>query len=639
MEASRNRKNHTGLFIALSLCVIGGLGANLLQTDFAQVAKDTLVFKSESGHLLSIDLYVPKTATAKTPAPVIVWAHGGISNNERSDSFQIEWARRGFVVLAVDLYSHGDSEILNNTDWYHGGRGVYDAVKYALTLPYVDPEHVAVSGLSRGGNSCHESILLDNNAPKRLISAVLYVGRDAVYRNNETASFGYYPGMVNTQMAAERGGNGDYYNFYGNRSVGIIADKYDDYSFKEKDPATGRMKPNPNYPTTNNARSFVNFGATPEAATPPVEVGKWYKKEIDSKLAERIVYMPLSIHGMTVYVPEVIRNAVDFFNHVFPAPASIPAADIAISQYKSLFSLLAFVGFFLFLVYFCLVAIRRPFFASLQSSEPAVMRPAGDGSNRVWLWACLFINTLFPILAALLLFHLKMDKVVNQVFTQVVPFFYGVWGVTSAAVLLATVLAWYYCSARKQGVTAATLDLSLGGTGQFGKTLLLGVYVAASAYVLVFAMKYFFNTDFRFLYWSARPIGVDRLFHALRIMPFFAVFYILNSVVVNSMNFSACYGKSERANIWLLAFLNLIPPLVLCGGGYLYFFITGINGLYPVNTQIPDWMLTPLVPLFISPFITRAIYKQTRNPYLGGVINAIVVTLMTCATTQTTFPA
>ena len=60
------------------------------------------------------------------------------------------------------------------------------------------------------GNTIHESVLLDNELETPLIKAILYVGRDAIYRDNETASFGYFPGKTNTTQAAEKGGNGEY---------------------------------------------------------------------------------------------------------------------------------------------------------------------------------------------------------------------------------------------------------------------------------------------------------------------------------------------------------------------------------------------------------------------------------------------
>ncbi len=50
----------------------------------------------------------------RNPSSTIVFSHGGNGMKEKWDNYQIEWARRGFVVLSFDLYGMGDSEILNN---------------------------------------------------------------------------------------------------------------------------------------------------------------------------------------------------------------------------------------------------------------------------------------------------------------------------------------------------------------------------------------------------------------------------------------------------------------------------------------------------------------------------------------------
>ena len=97
---------------------------------------------------------------------------------------------------------------------------------------------------------------------------MLYVSRDPVYKDNETAAFGYVPGKTNVVEAAKKNTNGKYFNYYRERTVGVLAGKYDDYSFKEKDTSTGKIKPNPQYLKSNNARSFLNFGITPTDHTP-----------------------------------------------------------------------------------------------------------------------------------------------------------------------------------------------------------------------------------------------------------------------------------------------------------------------------------------------------------------------------------
>ena len=58
------------------------------------------------------------------------------------DLYSIELARRGYVVLALDLHSHGDSESLSIAELYDGAVGVDGAVQLIASLPYVDTQLV-----------------------------------------------------------------------------------------------------------------------------------------------------------------------------------------------------------------------------------------------------------------------------------------------------------------------------------------------------------------------------------------------------------------------------------------------------------------------------------------------------------------
>lgn len=634
---SNKRKYAIGVLISLFLCIFGGFLANLAQTDMGNVTKKILQFETDSGHTLSAEMLVPDTATEDNPAPAIVWAHGGNTNKERSDNFQIEWARRGFVVISFDLYGHGESEVLNDTEWFENGRGLYDTVLYATTIPYIDADRIAVSGHSRGGNTIHESILIDNESDTPLIKAVLYVGRDAVYRDNETASFGYFPGKTNTAQQAEKGGTGEYFNYYGNRDVGIIADLYDDYSFKETDEATGTMKPNPEYLSSNNAKSFLNFGITPDDTTADGVEGQWYEQEINEKTARRIIYTPFSTHGAAVFTPASCTDAVDFMTTVFDMPTEL-SNNSHIYPLKTIGTLMGFVGFFIFVTYMALLLTQYEPFTSAGSVENAVMRQANTHpAGKKWLWGCLIANTIFPIVSAIVLFYFKVDKVVNGIFMQSMPLFYGVWGTVNAAFVILTTVIWYQCYAKKQEISLDSIDMKTS-LSRLGKTIAAALIVTGLAFVLLFFVHFVFKTDFRIWYWAIRPFNARRLAEALKYLPFFIVAYVTASVFINCLNYNTSFGKTPRRNIWFLSVLNILPPFILAALGYGYFFITGVNGFYGTNNQISDWMLIPLVPMFVTPFITRAIYKKTKNPYLGGLINAVVITIMTCVNAQIVFP-
>ena len=48
------------------------------------------------------------------------------------------------------------------------------------------------------------------------------------------------------------------------------------------------------------------------------------------------------------------------------------------------------------------------------------------------------------------------------------------------------------------------------------------------------------------------------------------------------------------------------------------------------------WLFPIVLILFFSTVINRILYKVTKNPYIAGVVNAIIVALLTITNTCTT---
>jgi cephalosporin-C deacetylase-like acetyl esterase len=163
------------VIVALVLCLISSVGASLFQTDLGQVEYHDMTFVTESGHELDALLLVPKTATKDSKAPAIVVSHGWYNNREMQDLNYVEYARRGFVVLAISMYGHGDSEVIESNSWWddeNNANGLYDGVKYLASLPYVDTTRIGVTGHSNGALACREAVLQDDEG---LIAAALLV--------------------------------------------------------------------------------------------------------------------------------------------------------------------------------------------------------------------------------------------------------------------------------------------------------------------------------------------------------------------------------------------------------------------------------------------------------------------------------
>lgn len=167
------------LAISLVLCLVSMLGASFVQTSGGKVTIKDLRWETPSGHLMSALLFIPENATNDTPAPAIVTSHGWYNNREMQDLNYVEYSRRGYVVMSIDMYGHGNSDAVAATEWPNRGTGMYDAVELMANLPYVDTTRIGVTGHSNGARAANWSVDEDNKKDYPLISAVLLVANDA----------------------------------------------------------------------------------------------------------------------------------------------------------------------------------------------------------------------------------------------------------------------------------------------------------------------------------------------------------------------------------------------------------------------------------------------------------------------------
>ena len=103
--------------VALIICLIGSVGASLVQTDGGSIEYHDVTLVTDSGHELDALLLVPENATVENPAPAIVCSHGWYNNREMQDLNYVEYARRGYVVISISMYGHGDSEVIEAGTW------------------------------------------------------------------------------------------------------------------------------------------------------------------------------------------------------------------------------------------------------------------------------------------------------------------------------------------------------------------------------------------------------------------------------------------------------------------------------------------------------------------------------------------
>lgn len=179
MKALKSAK--TWLCIALVLCLLSMVGtacmqgnwgstkvktyyvttaelAEMIRANNAETGKDIQIhFGEDAVNQFSFMTLIPKNATADDPVPAIICAHGGANTKEMQMPGYIELARRGFVVITIDMAEHGYSDA--GIDPLTGGSyGMLAAAEYAMSLPCVDETQIGVTGHSMGNQACFFTI-------------------------------------------------------------------------------------------------------------------------------------------------------------------------------------------------------------------------------------------------------------------------------------------------------------------------------------------------------------------------------------------------------------------------------------------------------------------------------------------------
>ena len=109
--------------IALLCCLLISFGslfvANKIQNDNGNIDVSMNSFEAEYIDLngekktgsIVYKLYVPKSASKENKAPALLLLHGYQNDHETDAAFAIEMARRGVVVMAIDEFGHGATDI------------------------------------------------------------------------------------------------------------------------------------------------------------------------------------------------------------------------------------------------------------------------------------------------------------------------------------------------------------------------------------------------------------------------------------------------------------------------------------------------------------------------------------------------
>lgn len=449
-------------FLGWVIILIGSLLAHFIQTSGDIRIKD-LRFNGADGKVLSAYLYIPPGVTAANPAPGILAVHGYINSREVQSGFAIEFARRGYVVLAMDQAGHGYSDAPAFANGFGGPAGL----AYLRSLDIVDKDNIGLEGHSMGGWTI-------------LAAATAYPDD--------------YKAMV-LEGSSVGGGRSAPGTTQWPRNVAVVFSQFDEFAASMWQVPKGSE-------VNNSANLKTLFGSTT-----PVTVGQVYGNTTFG--TGRVLYSPPVTHPGDHISHAAIGHALDWFAQTLEGGTPLPADD-QIWFFKEIGTLIALIGFVVLICGSFNGLLSLPSFVSL-ASQPSSFAYR-ERESRWWLVAVLSavipVATFYPFMTwgGQLL---GLSRFLPQSISTQVVF----WGVMNG--VLFTVI----------GLIIRSQKVHF--THQLGKALGLSVATFGIAYTAVLLADFFFQIDFRFWFVGIKAMNLLQFKIMLAYLLPFTVFFVL----------------------------------------------------------------------------------------------------------------
>jgi len=454
-----------GLFAFGWLLVLAGAGlAHLVQTAGGVEVRDVR-WTGASGERLSALLYAPRTATTAHPAPAVLVSHGYINTREMQSPFAIELARRGFVVLAMDMAGHGYSG--GAVGQYDGGGP--DALAYLQSLPFVDHREIGLEGHSMGGVPVVGAAIAQPDGYRAM-----------VLEGSTTPELGQV-GAGTTRFP---------------RNLELVFGQYDEFApLMWHEPKGSQVGA--------SAKMRALFG-TAGAVTPGAPAGSIAEGDA------RLLLNPPITHPMEHFTAAGVGAAVDWFQRTLVGEASPRPPGDQIWMWKEVGTLTALVGFVAVVLGAFEALLPAPIFAGLRA-EADVNRPERRG--RLGWWLAFVLTAAVPALTFYPLMGFGFAFLPSRLFPEWVANQLAVWVLINAAI--------------SGALLVVTGRRKVAFRERWGPAVLIAVLSAAAGYAALLAADALFKADFRFWVVGLRLLEGRHWLYALAYLPLFTVAFLV----------------------------------------------------------------------------------------------------------------
>lgn len=354
--------------MALSLALIIGT-----DTAWGKVEMTRMTLVSADGDEISAMLYKPKSATPETPAPCVMFCHGGNDMLEQGSAYALELARRGYVVVSWDYTGcarsdipTGPSETVPDPEYglpTMGAETVWNTVK---SFNFVDFSKIVASGHSMGGQYSMAFSL----------------------RHQDEVFLQVNLGMNVYGSAENQSHNFNFVNILGVADESVLARSDDNVAIV--------------FQSEQFRRITLGDYETPVETLPEIEIGKLYTTAgTDGKEYHRMGLMPDSCHAYYLVTQDAVQTMIYAITSEVGVGVDAGVNSYAdhtkistVWQWKDIGFLLVYIGVAAAMFLAVAVLLELPVFQDLKLKA---VPGAGFAPKSKWWWGSLAVLAILPV--------------------------------------------------------------------------------------------------------------------------------------------------------------------------------------------------------------------------------------------------
>jgi len=632
--------------------------AHLIQTDFGKVNVSNISINAGGMGTITGKLYAPVTATAESPAPAVLQLHGYQNDKHTSSAYALELARRGFVVLTIDEYGHGSTNVglvergyvNHRVSVNFGEDSVADGTFVSISGPTrfkvmmnfsnlsffndhysKDNDGNSIKDSSMGGIIAYEALSkLGFVDAARMAVGGHSMGTWASWTVAAAYSLGYNdagehiaPKAVVLQAGELFVHSNDVYNteHINFNNVLLLQAKYDEFAM---------FRDYTNFVTDDLPKSTLRSGFLGVSSN-EADWNTTFGNIADG--SARRMELIWTNHRLVTHNRHAVATAMAWYN---AAVGNVtPLADT--NQTFLIKEMLIFMSMLLALA--AMLALMEvllcvPYFQSVKLAVPN--RPERIKSGWGW-WKGAIITML--VAAATYPFMTQLGHgllpLPETVFRMTIGNGFLAWyALLIIVMLVTTMLPWK--KSKKTDNPLDFCDLGFAGEekakgfdwGLFGKATIIATIMVSFVYVLVQISQSLFMLDFRVIWPFFRPFSFERFLQFIVYVPFFVLFFVLNNSKIFAQmrqkssgtpglkGFISCWWGNAlcmAGGIFIVCLIMYIPFFAGIGPGADLLFGSTFGGPFM------SLLLVFFPQILVLSVLCTYVYRRTGSVFVGGV--------------------